>query len=537
MLAFVSLRDGTSRIWLKQLAGGGEASLTEGPDHSPRFSPDGNSLLFVRVEEGVGSVYRTALVGGRPRRLIEDAYEVDPSPDGERVAFLRARGDAGAPENLVMLANADGSGERQLYAVMNHVLYGVRWSPDGTRIALTERPPVNTAASRVLVVDVETGGVNELANVPPDVRPTSVVWSRDGRELVYAWTPALAAELPVAKVVAHEVATGLVRGLFWARDLDGSLDVPTPGTIVFGARSRRQNLRLVSLEGSAAEQILTLGNSVDRQPVFSPDGRTLVFSSSRSGNLDLWTVDVATGEVSRLTDDEAADWDPAFSPDGERVLWSSGRSGNLEIWMARADGSGARQVTRDGVDAENPTMTADGQWIVYSTTNPDQLGLHRIRPDGSDDERLVADTCFLPEVSPDGRHALYLVADPVAGRNVIRVVEVPSGEPVDFEILLDLPSTDTLGGNYGRARWLPDGSAVAFVAADETGQYGVQVQEFAPGRDTAATRRTLVELEPGSVIESFGLSRDGRMMVVSTMVDVASLVMAENVPGVSPARR
>ena len=76
----------------------------------------------------------------------------------------------------------------------------------------------------------------------------------------------------------------------------------------------------------------------------------------------------------RITDDGAEDWDPAFTPDGKKIVWSSGRSGNLEIWIANADGSGAKQISQDGVDAENPTATPDGQWIVYSSFNPQEAG-------------------------------------------------------------------------------------------------------------------------------------------------------------------
>ncbi|HZI63551.1 MAG TPA: protein kinase, partial [Thermoanaerobaculia bacterium] len=71
-VAFVSNRDGADRIWLKQLADGSEVALTAGPDSSPRFSPDGSSLLFMRGVFGSGTaLYRVALVGGEPRRLVE----------------------------------------------------------------------------------------------------------------------------------------------------------------------------------------------------------------------------------------------------------------------------------------------------------------------------------------------------------------------------------------------------------------------------------------------------------------------------------
>src|SRR5262249_22065432 len=137
-LAFVSSREGRPRIWVKQLAEGTEARLTDGPDHAPRFSADGASILFVRNEEGGrSSIYRTALVGERPRKIIDDAIEADASPDGRRIAFLRAWVAEGVVRGTVLVANVDGSNERPLYSSETQPLLGVRWSGDGKRIAVT----------------------------------------------------------------------------------------------------------------------------------------------------------------------------------------------------------------------------------------------------------------------------------------------------------------------------------------------------------------------------------------------------------------
>ena len=82
-VAFASGRDGTSRIWLKQMEGGGEQPLTEGPDYRPRFAPDGNGVGFLRrVGDDRFDLYRTALVGGQLRRLASDVVYFDWSPSG-----------------------------------------------------------------------------------------------------------------------------------------------------------------------------------------------------------------------------------------------------------------------------------------------------------------------------------------------------------------------------------------------------------------------------------------------------------------------
>jgi TolB protein len=259
----------------------------------------------------------------------------------------------------------------------------------------------------------------------------------------------------------------------------------------------------------------------------------VIFSSNRSGNLDLWEVSTKTGAVRRITDDPAEDWDPAFTPDG-RIIWSSNRSGNFEIWMAEPDGSGARQVTRDGEDAENATASPDGRWIVYNSAHPSKIGLWKIRPDGSEASRLVAAASILPEVSPDGRYVLYR-DNFASGVAKIRVIRIADGAPVPFEIQCQARSNLNL---IGRARWMPDGRAIAFIGQDQRGVHGVFVQDFVPGKDTSSSRKPLGGFDPEMATESFGISPDGSRMTVASWEQLFSLMLAERVPGIAaPARK
>jgi Tol biopolymer transport system component len=120
-----------------------------------------------------------------------------------------------------------------------------------------------------------------------------------------------------------------------------ALDVLGPGRVVIDQVSQTQNLgvwplsaesrpasRAAPTSSGAPERWLTRGASVDRQPVFSPDGKRLLFNSDRGGNLDLWQLEMDTGSVRRVTVAASEDWDPSYTGDGERILWSSNRSGN-----------------------------------------------------------------------------------------------------------------------------------------------------------------------------------------------------------------
>jgi Tol biopolymer transport system component len=540
MVAFASDRDGVSRIWLKHVVGGGEAPLTDGPDDLPRFSPDGSQVLFVRDRDGVMDLWRSSVVGGQEHKVLSDVLEADWSQDGSQVVFLRMA--LTGSDNLlrVGVAGVQSGEQRILVEIENRSCYGVRWSPDGRSILVSETGLHGMVAelSHVVLIDVESGVLErfELTDWPGPY--SAGEWTPRGLDLVIgqaAHALARVSDLP-SQVMVHNLETARSRCLFWA-----PLRMPYTGwtfsTIaVLDAHrlvvdGQLVQARLVETswpgdEGAAPPRVLTKGLGRDRQPAFSPDGSKIVFSSNRSGNIDLWALDRASGKLHQLTDDSADDWDPAFTPDGESLLWSSSRSGNMEIWMAAADGSRARQVTRDGVDAENPTMTADGRWIVHASANDAKLGVWKIHPDGSNATRIVAGSAVLPEVSPDGRFALYLRLR--GGGYVMRFVEVESGEPVGFEI--ELPTRDRgVNAVIGRARWTPDGDAVVFVAHDLRGNYGLFLQDFVLGQDTLGSRRRLAGFSHDLNAESFGISPDGSSIVISAMAEERSLRLAEGI--------
>jgi len=551
LIVFSSSRGGQSRIWVKQYPGGGETALTDGPDHAPRFSPDQTSLLFVRGAPGGSALFRVPLVGGTPRKLLDDVAEADWSPDGQRIVVLhRPVITSDGITQQVGVVGADGTGERELMTTTNRALTGVRWSPDGSRIAVTSLLAVNNSQAFILLVDVETGETTTIQ--PLDFNATGVAWSGRGEAIVYGSNQDLTAGVSgsAARIARQDLRSGETRTLMWAQSLfagsgygSSTLDVGAPGTLVYGALALKQNLsaRAIDGAGGVASTLLTRGASRDRQPVYTPDGESVIFSSNRSGNLDLWSMSLKTGSITRLTEDTADDWDPAVTPDGSSLLWSSSRSGSLEIWTANRDGTGARQVSHDGVDAENPTCTPDGRWIVYSSGNPDRLGIWKIHPDGSGAALLVPGSHFLPEVSPDGRYASFVSNAPSETANLIRVVELETGEIVPFEILVPRSAPGRVegpgSGDLGRSRWRSDGQALLFLGVDAEDRRGVYEQVFAIGRDTAGTRRPVAGFSPETMTESFAVSPDGRRIVLSQIEQAYSLVLAENLPGVEPPSR
>jgi serine/threonine protein kinase len=536
-LAFTSDRDGVQRIWLRQITGGGEIPLTDGPDTSPRFSPDGSSLLFVRDDPEQGTaLYRVATLGGEPRKILDDVAEADWSPDGQRIVFVRWREAGGRAGTALGVVGADAQGERTIRAYDNLALVSPRYSPAGDWIATSgiARGLAESRGKFILLTKDDGSESQEIHPAEVGGDPSSVSWLRSGEDIVYSQGESVSSVAQsvslvnsgTTRILRQNIRTGASRTLLWVPTLIRTLDLANSGHLVFDAVAGRQNLEEFRLTAAAprAGRRLTGGGSLDRQPVYSPDGEWVAFSSNRSGNLDVWAVSTRTGALRRLTDHPADDWDPAFTADGKQIIWTSRRSGNFEIWMAAADGSGARQVTRDRFDAENATIAPDQQWLIYNSGDPQGQGVWKVRPDGSGAQLLVPGALAWPEISPDGRYVAYMV---IVQRDLaaIRFVRVADGAPLRMEIRVKGTS-----GTIGRCRWMPDAKAVVFIGVDARRTPGIFVQDFLPDRDTTNSRRLLLGFDRDTLPETFGISPDGGRITVAVGENFWSLMSADGIP-------
>ena len=531
-VAFCSDRDGRSRIWLKQLKGGGEVALTAGEDNLPRFSPDGSSVLFIHTEGQDNSLYRVALLGTDPRKVASNATSGDWSPKGDQIVFIRDKNEGAEVLSSVIVISAGGGTERVLAQLRNQLVGNPRWSPDGRRIAFTNSSvQLGGGVAKSFVVDAASGEVKVFDSPNRQGAISCLAWISP-EEFLYFQSETVVGNgtaVSPSRAYRQDARNGSIKFVFWSPTSGRMVDLLPDGRVIFDGMSGRQNLREYTLTGKTESHWLTRGNINDRQPVYSRDGEWVVFSSNRSGNLNVWAVSPRTGNLRSITDDEKQDWDPGLSTDGKHLLWSSNRSGSFEIWMANLDGTEAHQLSQDGEDAENPTQTADGKWVVYMSGNPKHPGIWKVHPDGSGGTCIVAGTnLLLPDVSPDGQYVAYLhLAN--ALETTIRVARVEDGAPVPFSI--PIYSSLNLSVTQGRMRWMPDGKRLVFTASDGKGRFGVAIQDFVPGRDTRATRRPLAGFDTEWLTESLGISPDGKRLVLSESERMFSLTVAEGVPG------
>jgi TolB protein len=168
------------------------------------------------------------------------------------------------------------------------------------------------------------------------------------------------------------------------------------------------------------------------EATLSPDGRRLVFTSLKDGDLELYTMNVDGSDIRRLTNAAGYDGGAFFSPDGTQIVYRSWhptgdslatyrdllrqglvRPNRMEIWVMNADGSNQRQITNLGGANFAPFFTPDGRRIIFSSNykNPRSrnFDLYLVDVDGSNLEQVTTDTEFdgFPMFSPDGTELVW----------------------------------------------------------------------------------------------------------------------------------
>ena len=534
LVTFTAVRQNGQGIWLMDLVTRSEVKLTNGADGAPRFSADGGNVMFTRTVTGVQSLWRVPVIGGSPRLLLENASDAAASPDGKQIAYMSGVADSSGVRSQLMLAQADGSGSRELWSESSVALGSPAWSPDGSRIALFRGGSQNSP-SAVVVVDVASGKARFHPS-PHGAILSNPCWDGTGSGVLVAEGEGVVAIQRGASghLFRLDVNTGKYRALGWLGDFPALLDILPDGRLVSSSFLARQNLREVAIGARSLTdgRTLTSGMAIDRQPVYSPDGKWVMFSSNRGGTLDLWEVSAESGEMHRLTDDPADDWDPVYSRDGQSVFWSSNRSGAFEIWAARRDGTSPRQVSHDSLDAENPSVSPDARWVLYSSANPDRAGLWRVPLDGGHEERIMRSGTLIPDLSPDGRY-VSAILDVGTLSSKLGVIDLETRRALPAPVVLRVaPGTV----QTGRSRWMPDGNSIAYVYTLDNGRAVLLHRPFSAWSTGAGEPDTLFA-GSAETVESFHFSPDGKRAVVSVVDWLSGLTITEAIPGVVPPKR
>jgi Tol biopolymer transport system component len=189
---------------------------------------------------------------------------------------------------------------------------------------------------------------------------------------------------------------------------------------------------VADLTGKIVKQ-LTSTPGYDAEATVSPDGKKIVFTSTRSGDLELWTMDIDGSNQKQITFGLGYDGGAFFSPDSKKIVFRSSRPQTpeeiteytdllnqglvaptrMEIYICDADGSNMKQVTNLGKANWAPFFHPSGKKIIFSSNHHSQRGydfqLYMINTDGSGLEQITSESIFnaFPMFSPDGKKLVF----------------------------------------------------------------------------------------------------------------------------------
>lgn len=226
-----------------------------------------------------------------------------------------------------------------------------------------------------------------------------------------------------------------------------------------------------------------------------PEG-TLAFLTTRDGQFEIYTMDLATRQTTNLTRHPALDFWTSWSADGRQLLFYSDRDGNKEIYRMDADGSHPVNLTRHPAYDYLPSWSPDGRHIVFSSNRDHEQGeIYRMNEDGSGVVRLTFNEFFeeVPTWSPDGNKIIFT-------RQILEAWDSTGTSNGEIFIM------DKDGNNEQRltvkegydsgAKFSPDGRRIAFYGTDETGNYEIWVMQADGTGMSNVTRDPLEDYSP-----------------------------------------
>lgn len=499
---------GFGSVWVRDLQTGATTNLFEDPVARHLFwSPDSASVAFgVAGARGPANVQKVSVEGGPPLRLCDLPGGMTGgawSPDGESILVATAQSPGlwtaparGGP--LTLLLEPPSGRSRTGF-------FHPAWLPNqgSPGVVVSQGTPRGDDVRGLELMLYRTGSGREPIRLAEGFAPA---WSPTGHLLYYRPDGALSA-LPFSAESMEPAGAP-----FPVADVEGvqGPTVSQDGALAY-VRAERRGLEQLVWRDRSGRKLEEVGQAqfYVSKPSLAPDQLRAVAGGGDRWGEAIWIHDLTGNEAARLTFQKFWEYSPVWSPDGKEVLFRSDRSGNGDIFVRRADGSGeARKLFGTDRPEQPQDVSPDGRYLLLVSNQPETLGdllyLERTGKGEWSEPRVFLQTKareLAPRFSPDGRFIAY-VSD-ASGREEIYVRPFRDGE--------GLWQVSKNGG--AQPSWNPDGSELFYVERDTLIAVSIETKPgFVMGRSQVLFKdRGLVDMYPQ---QTYDVSADGRRFLM-----------------------
>ena len=518
-LAYVLNEEGDESLWLRHMATESNVQIVK-PEHvhyeAMCFSPDGSYIYFTHSELASGpesqdyDLYRTPVLGGNPQVLTKDIDSTPSfSPDGQRFVFLRAN-DPEPGKYFVLIANADGSGEKTIMSgSMTVPGFSPVWSPDGTVIAALAYPQSEGDLTSVLTIDPANGNSKTVYR-SKDLVIQDQAWlpRQNGLALIFRGPDTFFRQRQIGIISYPQLQ---FRQVTADTNDYSSLSVSSDGATI--ASVMRQIIGDVWVSSgekpdySDAKQVSS--GEVLWTVSWSSDGKILAEQDSTIKLMGLDGVGTSLpGEK------DTTSQNPHGCPDSLVVFTRAiAKTGARNLWVSDADGTGLRQLTTGKFDDQG-ACSPDGKWVFYIGGN-DRVYM-KVPLGGGKPEPWVSPTAegragF--DVTPDGKMAVLGTYDFKVRRPNIALFSLDTGQLIR--------NFDYDPRHVGSLRFSPDGKGFVYPVR-EKGVDNLYFQSLDGGAGRQLTNFTSLK------IYSYQWSLDGKKLALVRGDSPSDLVLIKD---------
>ncbi len=461
-------------LWSLPISGGTAKRLTDPllEPARPAYSPKGDFVTFEAYKGGTFHIWTMKPDGSGLRQITQghgDDREPQVSPDGKKIAFASDRGFHGSYD-IWVVDLATGKVSQTTSSDADE--YEPAWSPDGSEVAFVSGAGTN--GTTIQAINVSSGAIRTLATAAPGAHLNSPSWSPDGRKIAYlefsrnitrlmiSGQPAAPGDdvfpFPASWLSANRILyTG--NGGIHIADTESHSTANIPFEATFTLNRGPYAHKRMNLDSTSPQEVKGIVS-----PALSPDGKRIVFEALNQ----LWLLEtdgVGGGKPQQLTHDLYYKEDPAWSPDGKSIAYSSDKGGSEDIYVLDVASKTEKRVTSSAASAEvSPAWSPDGKKLAWQ----DQEGATWILDLGTGQQRRLVGPLFEPSKPSWSAGGNTIAIGAVKsytrrfreGTSQILTADVSTGaltytEPAPFKSL-------STRGEDGPI-YSPDGSSVAFV--------------------------------------------------------------------------